>query len=131
MNLPDLPKQHKKQEADFGIFLRHWIEKNPQFKTCAIETKHTRDKNRFNFNELKDEQVAYGLKTESKDGVLIRVRGLQGEQDYVFLREELSLVCIKYPKGFCIIDIKDWVKEKQVAKSLTYERGLELSTGLN
>ena len=129
MNLPDLPQQHKKQEADFGVFLRHWLEKNPQFKTCAIETKHTRGKNSFNFNELKVEQIAYALKTQSKDGVLIRVRGLQGEQDYIFLRQEPSFVCIKYPNDFCILSIEDFIKEKQASKrkSLTYERAKELS----
>ena len=127
MNLPDLPKQHKKQEADFGVFLRHWIDKNPQFKTCAIEIKHSRGKNRFNFSELKTEQIAYGLKIESNDGILIRIKGFHGEPDYIFMRNEPAFICIKYPKGFCIIDIKDWVKEKQNSKSLTYERALELS----
>lgn len=132
MNLPELPKQHKKREADFGVYLRHWIKKNPQFKTCAIELKHTRGKNRFNFSELKDEQIAYAMCVSSDQGILTRVRGLSGEADYLYMRNEVAFITIRYPNNVVFITINDYISEKvnSKKKSLSEERACEIATDI-
>jgi len=128
MNLPDLPKQHKKKEADFGVQFRHWLVKNPQFNSCAFELKHTRGKDSFPFSELKVEQIAYANKIQSNDGVLIRNDGRNGEPDYTFLKNTPTYIVIKYPKEFFIIPIQDFIKEKDSSKrkSLTEDRAREI-----
>ncbi|NCU28961.1 MAG: hypothetical protein EOM85_04840 [Candidatus Moranbacteria bacterium] len=125
MDLPELPEQHKKKEADFGLKFRRWIENNPQ-KSCSFELKHTRGKDYFMFDELKSEQIAFASKI--KRGVLIRVPGTKGEPDYVYLKSP-AYVVIKYPKNFYVIDIDNLVKERDTSKrkSLTEDRAKLIS----
>jgi hypothetical protein len=123
MNLPDLPKTHKKKEANFGIQLRHIID-TLNLDSCSIEIKHTRGKNSFPFDELTDQQISWGLK--NKTGSLIRVQGVCGEPDYVWLKNTPAYVIIKYPEGIVVIPLDSFLKEKNSSsrKSLTYQRAL-------
>lgn len=127
--LPKLPKIIKKKEANFGLKLRAWIEANPR-PTCSIETKDTRGKNYFPFKELDDRQIQYAVAiNESKKGVLIRVQGVNGEPDYVYLRQEPAYIVIKYPRFFCLIPIGNILHERDTRKqkSLTAERAKEIA----
>lgn len=130
MNLPPLPKQNKKPEADFGIELKHWVEKNFQtMYTSSIETKHTHGKDYFLYSELSDDQIAFALRVSSDKGAWVRVQGLNGESDYIFLRNEPAYFVIKYPDCFCFITVGNLLfeKEKSKRKSLTSERACEIA----
>ena len=123
MKLPELPKQNKKLEAEFSIELKHWIEKHP-ILTSSLEVKHTHGKNSLPFREVKPEQLAYASRVNSDKGAWIRTLGLNGEPDYVFLRNAPAYIVIKYPKFFCFITIGNFLfeKEKNKRKSLTEDR---------
>jgi len=127
--LPPLPKQHKKREADSSIKFRHWLEANPRISS-SFEMKDTRGKNYLNYSEIKPEQIAYALAIqEGKKGVLIRVQGMSGEPDYVYLRNEPALFVIKYPKAFCIINVNNLVHEMKTfkKKSLDFSRAKDIA----
>lgn len=127
-NLPNLPQRNKKKEADFGLVLRRWIEKNP-YMTCSFETKYAKN-NSILFSEVGDRQLAYAyaIRNDNK-GVLIRVQGLDGQPDYVYLRHEPSYICIKYKSCFVLIDPETWELESKRSKrrSLTESRAEAIS----
>lgn len=121
MELPDLPKQNKKQEADFGLELRKWIHLLG-LENCSFELKHTRGKKSFYLKELKNEQIAYASKIESDEGQLIRVIGSNGEPDYIYLRKRPAYTIIKYPHNFYIIRTIDLLLERSNSKSISEDR---------
>ena len=127
-NLPELPKTHKHKEADAGVDLKHWFEKNTP-ETCSLEVKHTRGKDYLPFAEVKNEQIAFALLISGPKGAWIRTLGLHGEPDYIWLKNEIALICIKYPKGLVFITIGNFLfeKEKSRRKSLTWERACEIA----
>jgi len=129
--LPTLPKQKKQKEAKASITFRQWVEQN-KINTASIEMKQTDGKDSLLFSEVSDQQITYALLINSDKGALIRVQGLNGEPDYVFMRNEPAYICIKYPKGFVMVHIKEWVKEKTLSerKSLTFERACEIGEQL-
>lgn len=128
MELPDLPKTHKKQEATSSLKLREWIEKNPR-QTCSIEMKDTRGKNYLNYSEVDDKQITYAKLISGNKGVLIRVQGLAGEPDYVWMRNQQAFIAIKYPKSTEMITIDNFLYEKSKGKkSLTYDRAVAISS---
>lgn len=124
--LPNLPKQNKKREADFGVYLRRWLKSHPQF-TMAMELKQT-ETNRIRFSEVKDEQLAYAFAIRSNEGVLIRVQGTNGEPDYIYLRNTPSYIFIKFPKFFCAIAPDVWILEKEKGSSLTSDRAKQIAS---
>ncbi len=125
--LPELPKQHKKKEADFGVRLRKWLRENPTF-SCAYEVKYT-PTNSLPFNALEDHQRTYLKAIKSPKGELIRVQGVNGEPDYIWLRNFPACVVIKYPHSFHLIDVDTFVMEDTRSKrrSLTSERAEAIS----
>lgn len=129
MTLPPLPTQHKQREATSSIDLKHWIEKNQKF-TCALEVKDSAGKDSIPFSVVADKQIAYANQASGPKGAWIRVQGVNGEQDYIWLINTPSYIVIKYPKCFCIITIGNFLfeKEKSKRKSLTLERAREIST---
>lgn len=123
MKLPDLPKQIKKREADFGIKLRRWLEQQPQ-QTCVYEIKQS-GINSISFSCLEPAQITYLLMIKKdKEGVLIRNPGGKGEPDYSYFRYAPAWVVVRFPKLFCVIDIDAFLNEKASSKrkSLTTER---------
>lgn len=128
MKLPNLPKQNKKKEADFSAYFKGWIKRNKQI-TSSMEIKDTRGEYSFNFNEVSDKQIAFALAINSDEGVLIRTLGLNGEPDYIYMRNEPARIIIKYPRSFHIIGIRSFVFEKENSKrkSLTEDRAEEIS----
>lgn len=125
--LPSLPKQHKQPEADFGVDLKHWFEKNKPL-TSSLEIKHTRGKNSFSFRELKEEQIAFAKRISSDKGAWIRTLGQNGEPDYIWMRNEIAYIPIRYPKGFVFITIDNILFEKEKRKSLSWERACEIAS---
>jgi len=91
--------------------------------------KDTRGKPSFPFNELDNEQRAWGMKVKGKKGALIRVQGLNGEPDYSYHCGDPAYVVIKYPKGWCMVDIETLIMEdkRSARRSLTYGRAKELA----
>lgn len=126
--LPDLPRILKKREADFGILLRHWLKANPTFST-AYELKQTSGTS-IPFSCLEEHQAIYLQAIKSNQGTLIRVQGVSGEPDYIYLRNCPASVVIKFPREFSIIDIDTFLMEKKRSKrkSLTVARAREIST---
>lgn len=127
-NLPSLPRVLKKREARFSLRFREWIMSHPQF-SGSYEIKDSRGKDYINFSEITDEQLNYGRAITGDEGVLIRVQGLAGEPDYVYLRNADAYVVVKYPNFFVIIKIDMLVREKVMSskKSLTASRAKEIA----
>ena len=123
----DLPKQNKKREAIFGIWLKNYTENNPPTVTTALECKQT-ETNSISFSEITQKQIAYGRKM--KTGAWIRIQGLNGEPDYIYVVNAESYIVIQYPKVKCWIDVEMFVKERDTSnrKSLTSERACEIAT---
>ncbi len=127
--LPDLPKLHKQREATSSIDLKHWIEKNQKF-VCSIETKDSAGKDSIPFSAVADKQIAYANQISSSKGAWIRVQGINGEPDYIWLINTPAYIAIKFPKSFCIITIGNFLheKDKSKRKSLTETRAREIAT---
>jgi hypothetical protein len=130
MNLPELPKQNKKKEAEFGIKFRRFIEEHPPHFSCGYELKDTRGKIYLNFNEVSDEQIVNALKSKSDKGHLIRLtKATIGSPDYEYHKNFPRYIVIKYPREFVMIDIETFIMEKKRSKrkSLLLKRAKELS----
>lgn len=117
----------KKREANFGVLLRHWLKANPRLSS-ALELKQTTS-NALPFNALEPQQIDYLLAVKGKQGTLIRVQGIGGEPDYVYLRNAPATVVIRFRKEFHLIDIDAFLLEKKRSKrkSLTNERARDIS----
>ncbi len=103
-NLPELPRRHKQREADFGVRFREFLEQHPPKEDNAwYELKDTRGKSYLPLREIKPKQRAYAHLIQCDKGVLVRVRGVQGEPDYVYTRKTSVYYIVKYPKNFYII----------------------------
>lgn len=128
MKLPNLPKQNKSKEADFGVYLKNWVEENPFNYSCSMELKQT-ESNSISFSCLDAKQIAYALKVKSNKGCWIRVIGLDGQPDYVWMFKEIAYVVIRYPTMFCFIDISVFIQERDTSKrkSLTSTRAKEIA----
>lgn len=127
--LPNLPKINKKKEADFGLLFRKWWVKHGM--DAGYELKDSRGKDSIAFSEVSEKQEYVGLASKSRVGILIRVeRGTEGAQDYIGLKNSASWIVIKYPKFFCIIDIENFLAERDRSKrkSLTSDRAKEIAT---
>lgn len=125
--LPKLPRIKKHKEADFGIRLKKWFEDNPRM-TSALEIKQA-ETNSIPFSYVTDEQIAYALRIQSKKGAWIRVQGINGEPDYIWLREEPAFVAVRFPGSFHLIPINNFLfeKEKSKRKSLTEVRAFAIA----
>jgi hypothetical protein len=126
MIFPELPKIHKKKEADFSIKFRHWLSKNPFKLQCWFEIKDTRGKNTFNLKEWKQEQrdFAESLKYAPK-GILIRTEGITGLPDFKYAYKEPTFVVINYPQGFVIIEAETLAMQK--GPSLSWDNAQDIA----
>jgi hypothetical protein len=127
--MPPLTKQNKKKEADFGVYLKNWVEKNPLSIPCSLELKQETSKESIPFSCLSDKQIAYANKISSNKGCWVRVVGLDGQPDYIWMINSPAYIVIKYPKVFVFITIGTFLMEKERSKrkSLTVDRALEIS----
>lgn len=129
MILPELPRQKKSKEADFGLRFREWMRENPQW-SGAYELKQCATC--LNFKAVKDHQIA-ALKLAKGSGLLWKIaddsRGVK-PFDYFYLRGAGGYIVIKYTRCFVIIDVDIFIEEKEISfrKSLTIERALEIAS---
>lgn len=121
----------KHQESKSAIKLRHWIKANPR-SSCSIETKDSRGKNYLNYSEITEAQINYALAIQSEKGVLIRATGVTGLPDYIYLRNEPAYFCIKYPRGFCLINVNNLIHEMRTfkKKSLDYNHAKDIAVAI-
>jgi hypothetical protein len=93
-----------------------------------MELKHTHGKDSLPFSAVEDSQLAYASRVSSPKGAWIRTLGLHGEPDYIWMKNEIAFIVIKYPKGIVFITIDNFLyeKEKSKRKSLTWERACEI-----
>jgi len=125
--LPNLPKQHSKQEADFGLKFREWWSKNRQQGT--FELKDSRGKSSIPFSCFEPEQETMANMARNPKGVLVRVSvGTPGTADYIGLVNYPTWIVIRFPKAFYIISTGNFLFEKEQSKrkSLTEFRAKEI-----
>jgi len=107
---------------------RAWLREHKMF-TGAYELKQNPGYS-IPFGVLADEQIAYLLACKSNKGAFIRVQGVGGEPDYVYLRNSSAWVVIKFKGSFHVIDIDAFLLEKATStrKSLTAGRAKQIAT---
>lgn len=127
--LPNLPKQIRGPEADFGIEFRRWWAKN---NICGnFELKHTRGRNSLPFAAVEADQIIVGNSAYSRKGILLRVMvGTTGAPDYIGQKNQLTWIVIRYPKAFYLISLEAFLLEKKRSsrKSLISSRASEIAT---
>lgn len=122
----------KKREADFGTLFRHWLKANPMIN-AAFELKQTTG-NSIPFTDVKEHQIdALLAVSNSKTGLLYKIpddsMGIK-PFDYMYLRQALSFIVIKFPKFFVLIEPEAFIHERDIVskrKSLTTERAKAIS----
>lgn len=113
-----------KREAKFQTLFRHWLRANPRF-TAAFELKQTRTDS-IPFNAVEEHQIDALLAVRNKS-LLYKIpddsRGVK-PFDMVYLKDAHGMIVIKYPHFFVIIDVFQFVKERDLSlrKSLTEDR---------
>lgn len=129
--LPNLPKQIRGQEADFGLQFRKWWESPKGHLPGEIELKDTKGKDSLPFNAFSpDQEVIARMATEGKGVLVRRTVGTVGGADYSGLVNCPYWLAIKYPGGFEIISVGTFLleRERSKRKSLTSVRAREIST---
>lgn len=127
MTLPDLPKKAKKREASFGLDFREWLLTH-KMPTGIYELKQT-TKDYIAFNAVTPGQISWLLRADY--GALYKPSDLApGEKpcDYWYIKDGVGMVVIKYPKGFVVIPVRDFIAERERSdrRSLTWDRAQEL-----
>jgi penicillin-binding protein-related factor A (putative recombinase) len=114
-------------ESKAAILFRHWLKANPQY-TCAYELKQT-EGDSLPFKAVEQHQLDYLEAINGSKGVLVRVQGVNGEPDYVYLRNCPACIVIKYPKAFHVLSVNAflWERENSKRKSLTEERARKIA----
>jgi hypothetical protein len=127
--LPDLPRQKKSKEADFGITFRKWWNEHPLPGTFELKT--TGGKSSLPFNAVDPEQIVFAQAAHSRKGTLARVTvGTVGCSDYIGLVQAPAWIVVQYPGEFHVISIESFLLERDRSprKSLTIERARAIST---
>jgi hypothetical protein len=118
-----------KREALFGRQFRAWL-KDKNFPPAAFELKQT-TRNTFPFKYVKEHQINALLAASRAEGILYKApddsRGVK-PFDFFYLRHAKAYVVIKYPRGFVLVTIKNFVEEAEVSirGSMSYERALAI-----
>ena len=111
-----------KREASFTLTFRHWLRANPLFNTTWWEAKQTRT-NSISFNCVKEHQLNWLLACKHGQTNYKVPDDSQGIKpvDGIYSNHTDSIIAIKYPSFFCIIDVDAFIKErdKGTRKSLT------------
>ena len=121
-----------KREANFGKQFRAWVKSQKDMPPAAFELKQTLI-DYIPFSALQEHQEYALLAACGKEGILYKIgddsRGVK-PFDFFYLARAEAYVGIKYPKGFEVITIENFIaeRERSVRKSLTYERAQAIST---
>jgi hypothetical protein len=119
----------KKREAEFGKQFRSWLTLQ-HFPCAAFELKQTIT-NAIRFDALKEHQEN-ALFAAISSGILYKApddsRGVK-PFDFFYLRGAKAYVVIKYPSGFVVINIYNFIgeRERSTGKSLSWERAQEIA----
>lgn len=122
-----------RREAKFQIVWNHWMSAYGHRlpPKTVFELKQTRT-NALAFDAVVEHQIDWLLAANSYQGVHYKIpddsRGIK-PFDGFYIREAFSIVVIKYPGQFSIIDIHTFLSEKKKSarKSLTKERAEEIA----
>lgn len=122
----------KKREAQFTLLFRHYLKANPIQNSAVFELKQTINDS-IPFNVVKDHQINALKSVKSKYGFLYKISddsiGIK-PFDMVYYFNSPAFVVIKYPECFVIIDIDDFILERNTSKrkSLTSDRATKIAT---
>lgn len=117
------------KEKDFQTTFNHWV-KAVHKKTGAFELKQTKTDS-LPFSAVAPHQE-HALINVKKGTLVYKIPdvGYQNPFDCFSMTNEDAYVVVKYPKFFVLIDIFDWLNEKErsTRKSLNSERAKEIAT---
>ena len=125
----------KKSEQSFTTYFQHWLKDEflPDKDSCAFafEIKHTRGKDSFPFSEVKDHQIKALLAVQTSGLVYKIADDTIGYRpfDCFAMKKCQSYIVIKYNKFFVLIDVNDFIFEKNnfPRKSLTERRATDIA----
>lgn len=131
--LPNLPKQKKKREAEFGLKFRLWLlEHRDLFPSSAVfELKQTQT-DRIPFKSVEIHQLVSLRMSSNNDGVMYKIpddsRSVK-PYDYFYIKNAYAYVVIKFPKHFSIISIDSFIGEQNNCgkTSLTSDRARQIA----
>ncbi len=122
----------RKREADFGKRFRAWVKAQSDMPPAAFELKQTLI-DYIPFSALQEHQEYALLAASGRSGILYKIGddscGIK-PFDFFYLARAEAYVVIKYPKGFEVITIENFIaeRERSTRKSLTHERAMAIST---
>lgn len=123
----------KKREADFTTKFRHWLKVYFTGNSTAFELKQTRNDS-IAFNAVKDHQIdaLRAVKKTFSYKIPDDSRGVK-PFDLFYMNKANGIVVIKYPKVFVLIDVDDFVAERDQSerKSLTAKRACQIGKYIN
>ena len=127
--LPNLPKKAKKREASFGLDFRGWLLQS-KMPSGIYELKQT-TKDYIAFDVVTTGQLSWLLRAGTQEGALFKPSDMApGEKpcDYWYIKDGVGMIVIKYPQGFVIIPVRDFIAERERSdrRSLTWDRAKEL-----
>lgn len=119
-----------RREAAFHSTFRHYLAaRMPQ--TCAVEVKQT-TKDSIPFRLVEEHQKESLLAAKHRTLTYKPPDDTRGFKpcDFLHLAGVPAYIVIKYPLGFVMIDIDDWVLEEKdsTRRSLTWKRALNIAT---
>jgi len=131
MNLPDLPRQLNKKEANWTTtFLKKWVLEETTLPSGPIEVKNT-NLDYISFDAVSPQQRADLLACTTPRGHWWKVAdmGRKNDFDVVFYRNSPAYVIINFPKGFIVTTIGNYIQEMENSKrkSLTWERAKSIA----
>jgi hypothetical protein len=119
----------RKKEAQFNTFFNKWI-KNVYKETAVFELKIAKN-DILSFDDVKVHQIEALYNAKHKTIVhKISDCGFQNPFDCFSITKSPAYVVVKYSDFFCLIDIDDFINERDVLstrKSLTASRAKEIA----
>lgn len=119
-----------KREAEFQTTFNHWL-KAIYKENGVFELKQTQT-NSIAFNKVVPHQVQALLRTQEGHLIYKIPDGsfTQSPYDCISLCNIQAFVVIRYPGFFCLINIRDWINEKERSdrRSLAMNRAREIAT---
>jgi hypothetical protein len=119
-----------KREAQFGLKFKSWLRANPM-PSGGYELKQTTTSS-LPFSAVKDHQINGLLACKTGQGITYKLPDDSisiKPFDYMHIANNYGWIVIKYPKGFVIIDVDNFILERDRSKrkSLTWEKAQDIS----
>lgn len=113
-----------RREANFQSKFRHYLQARVR-RSGAYEVKQTTSDS-LPFKAVLEHQVESLLAAKNRVMTYKPPDDTRGFKpcDFLHFADAQAYIVIKYPKGWCMIDIDVWVREEKqsIRKSLTWER---------